>query len=117
MWGVPRELQQVFLDLLLNASQAVEAGGSIRSVTESAGRDVVVHVEDGGAGIHPEIRHRVFDPFFTTKPVGEGSGLGLGIAYGIVRSHGGEIAVESEPGRGTRFSVHLPAAADTLEAT
>lgn len=111
VWGAPQELQQVFLNLLLNASQAVEVGGTIRIVTEGADRDVVVHVEDDGAGIDPEIRHRIFDPFFTTKPVGEGSGLGLGIAYGIVRSHGGDITVESAPGK-TTFRVELPAAPD-----
>jgi signal transduction histidine kinase len=115
VWGAPQELQQVFLNLLLNAVHAVDPGGAIRIVTRSAGGEVIVQVEDDGAGIDPEIRDRIFDPFFTTKSVGEGSGLGLGIAYGIVRSHGGEITVESEPGRGTCFSVHLPAAADTLE--
>ena len=117
VWGAPQELQQVFLNLVMNAAQAVGTGGTIQLRTESAGGRVVVHVEDDGAGIDPGIRDRIFDPFFTTKAVGEGSGLGLGIALGIVRSHGGEIRVDSEPGRGTRFSVHLPAAADTLEAT
>ena len=113
----PQELQQVFLNLVLNAAQAVAPGGRVRVATRSGPRGVVVDVEDDGIGIDPEIRDRIFDPFFTTKSVGEGTGLGLGIAYGIVRSHGGEIEVESSPGSGTRFSVHLPAAADTIEAT
>jgi signal transduction histidine kinase len=67
-----------------------------------------VLVEDDGCGIAPEIQGRVFDPFFTTKPVGVGTGLGLGIAYQIVKSHGGEIRLDSEPGRGTRVRVRLP---------
>ena len=77
---------------------------------------VIAHIEDDGCGISPEIRDRIFDPFFTTKAVGEGTGLGLGIAYGIVKNHGGDITIESEAGRGTCFSVHLPAVTDTLDA-
>jgi two-component system NtrC family sensor kinase len=115
VWGAPQELQQVFLNLVLNAAQAIEASGTVRVATERAGKFVVAHVEDDGCGIDPEIRDRIFDPFFTTKKVGEGTGLGLGIAYGIVTSHGGDLSVDSTPGRGTRFSVHLPIAADTIE--
>jgi len=111
----PHEIQQVFLNLLLNAAQAIGESGTIRIETQLDGRGgVVVHVEDDGCGIADEHRERIFDPFFTTKAVGEGSGLGLGIAHGIVRSHGGEIRVASAPGRGSRFSVHLPVDADTL---
>jgi signal transduction histidine kinase len=111
----PPELQQVFLNLLLNAAQAIGESGTIRIETRLDGeRGVVVHVEDDGCGIAADHLERIFDPFFTTKAVGEGSGLGLGIAHGIVRSHGGEIRVESAPGRGSRFSVHLPVDADTL---
>jgi two-component system NtrC family sensor kinase len=76
-----------------------------------------VDVEDDGVGIPPEVVERIFDPFFTTKPVGEGSGLGLGIAYEIVRRHGGEISVSSEPGQGSRFRVQLPTDVDTLDPT
>jgi len=105
----PQELKQVFLNLLVNAEQAVADGGRIRVATTSARGSVTVLVEDDGCGIPPEIQGRVFDPFFTTKPVGVGTGLGLGIAYQIVKSHGGEIRLDSEPGRGTRVRVRLPA--------
>jgi signal transduction histidine kinase len=74
-------------------------------------------VEDDGHGIAPELLERIFDPFFTTKPVGEGSGLGLGIAYEIVRRHGGDISVTSSPSRGSRFRVRLPVPVDTLAAS
>jgi signal transduction histidine kinase len=117
LWGTPQELQQVFLNLVLNALQALDGSGTIRIVTGHQGEFVFARVEDDGCGMEPEIRDRIFDPFFTTKPVGEGTGLGLGIAYGIIRSHGGDISVESEPGRGTRFSVQLPVAADTIEVS
>jgi signal transduction histidine kinase len=108
---VPQELKQVFLNLIVNAGQAIGDGGTIRIATEARGGFVTVRVEDDGCGIAPENLERIFDPFFTTKRVGEGTGLGLGIAYHIVRSHGGEIRVESEPGRGSRFRVRFPAAA------
>jgi len=112
--GAPHELQQVFLNLVLNAAQAIGESGTIRVATQADHGEVLVHVEDDGCGIAPEHLGRIFDPFFTTKPVGEGTGLGLGIAHGIVRSHGGEIRVESRAGGGSRFSVHLPIAADTM---
>jgi PAS domain S-box-containing protein len=105
---VPQELKQVFLNLFVNAGQAIGEGGRIRVVTHAHPGFVTVKVEDDGCGIAPENLDRIFDPFFTTKSVGEGTGLGLGIAYRIVRSHGGEIEVDSDPGRGSRFSVRLP---------
>jgi signal transduction histidine kinase len=106
----PQELKQVFLNLLVNAEQAVAEGGRIRIATSRGRGSVSVLVEDDGCGIAPEILARVFDPFFTTKPVGVGTGLGLGIAYQIVKGHGGEIRLDSEPGRGTRVRVRLPLA-------
>jgi two-component system NtrC family sensor kinase len=111
----PQELQQVFLNLVLNAGQAVGPSGTIRIATEVEESHVLVRVEDDGCGIDSEIADRIFDPFFTTKAIGEGTGLGLGIAHGIVSKHGGEISFESEPGRGSCFCVRLPVDADTME--
>jgi len=104
----PRELEQVLLNLLLNAADAVGESGSIRLSTSASGGRARIDVEDDGCGIAPEALERVFDPFFTTKPVGQGTGLGLSISYEIVQRHGGEITVRSEVGRGTVFSVFLP---------
>ena len=106
----PQQLRQVFLNLVVNAAQAVEAGGHVLVATRADGDHVIVSVADDGCGIAPEVIDRIFDPFFTTKAVGEGTGLGLGIAHQIVTSHGGEIQVESTPGQGTVFRVRLPAA-------
>jgi len=105
-----QELKQVFLNLVMNANQAMGLSGRLIVSTESRHDAVVVHVEDDGPGIDESVLGRIFDPFFTTKPVGEGTGLGLSISYEIVRRHEGEIRVESEPGRGSRFSVLLPVA-------
>jgi CheY-like chemotaxis protein/anti-sigma regulatory factor (Ser/Thr protein kinase) len=106
-------LGQVFLNLLVNAAQAMVEGDASRNeirvaVREEAGQ-VVVDIADTGAGIAPEHLDRIFDPFFTTKPVGVGTGLGLSICRGIITGLGGEITVESEVGRGTTFHVSLPA--------
>jgi len=106
-----QELKQVFLNLILNAAQALESDGRITIVTQSLDDAVLVRVDDDGPGIPPEILDRIFDPFFTTKKVGEGTGLGLGIAYQIIRAHGGEISATSEYGAGASFTVQLPAAA------
>jgi len=107
--GHPGKLNQVFFHLLGNAVQACEAGGrvAVRSHSE-AGKEVVVEIEDNGCGIKPEHLPRLFEPFFTTKPVGQGTGLGLSVSFGIVRDHGGAIEVESEVGRGSLFRVRLP---------
>jgi signal transduction histidine kinase len=104
----PQQLRQVFLNLVVNAAQAVDAGGHVLVATRREGDHVIVSVADDGCGIPPEVIDRIFDPFFTTKPVGVGTGLGLGIAHQIVSSHGGEIQVESTPGTGTVFRVRLP---------
>jgi two-component system NtrC family sensor kinase len=103
-----RHVQQVFLNLLTNAAQAIGPEGTIRVQTERVRGGVAVRVSDDGCGMAPEVLERVFDPFFTTKAVGEGTGLGLAISYQIVEGHGGEIRLESTPGRGTRVHVFLP---------
>jgi signal transduction histidine kinase len=106
--GAPQELKQVFLNLLLNAAQALGELGTITVETAAESNAVVVRVCDDGCGIPEADREKVFDPFFTTKPVGEGTGMGLFISYQIVRNHGGEFTIESAPGQGTRVSVRLP---------
>ncbi|MBL9017071.1 MAG: response regulator, partial [Myxococcales bacterium] len=125
------ELQQVLLNLCVNARDAMPAGGSLRisftnaSVTEppphrygevTPGRHVVVEVADSGTGMTPEVMDRMFDPFFTTKELGRGTGLGLATAHAIVRSHAGFLTVESAPGAGSTFRVYLPAT-DELPAS
>jgi signal transduction histidine kinase len=104
----PSQLNQVFLNLLMNAAQAIENSGRITVRTGQFEEAVWVEVEDTGTGIEPEHLSRVFEPFFTTKPVGKGTGLGLSLAYGIVQKHGGRIEVRSEPGQGSVFRVVLP---------
>lgn len=110
-WADGSELQQLLLNLLINAEQALTTQGGAGTITIRTGGDeraVQLAVLDTGPGIAPEIRSRIFDPFFTTKPEGVGTGLGLSICYGIVQEHGGRIWVESEPGQGARFFVSLP---------
>jgi signal transduction histidine kinase len=102
------QLNQVWLNLLVNAAYAVRRGGEVRIETRREGDTAVVAVSDTGDGIAPEHLPRIFDPFFTTKPVGEGTGLGLSVTYGIVERHQGRIAVVSRPGDGTTFTVTLP---------
>ena len=106
----PDQIEQVFLNLLLNALDAMPEGGDLRVTMRRQGAEVVVQVEDTGRGIDPEALDRVFDPFFTTKPIGKGTGLGLSICYGTVRDHGGTITIKSTKGSGTTFSVRLPIA-------
>jgi PAS domain S-box-containing protein len=107
---VPRQLVQVFLNLIVNASQAFDGSGTIRLVARSDGDQAEVRVEDDGRGISPEHLERIFDPFFTTRPPGEGTGLGLAISRQIVDRHGGRIEMRSAPGEGTCCAIHLPAA-------
>jgi two-component system NtrC family sensor kinase len=105
---LPSRLSQVFLNLLVNAGQAIGADGKITLSTGVEGSEVWIRVEDTGCGISEENLTRVFDPFFTTKPVGQGTGLGLSVSYSIVSKHGGQIDVASEVGRGTQLTVRLP---------
>lgn len=105
----PAQLNQVWMNLLVNAAQSVGGNSGTVSVETSADHDSVhVSISDTGGGIAPETLKKIFDPFFTTKPVGEGTGLGLSISFGIVEKHGGRIDVESEPGHGSTFTVTLP---------
>lgn len=106
----PGKINQVIMNLLANAIDACRPGDKVTVRTEPtpAADGVLIHVIDTGHGIPPEIRAKIFDPFFTTKPIGKGTGLGLSISYGIVKSHGGEISVDSEPGFGTTFKIRLP---------
>jgi signal transduction histidine kinase len=104
----PFQLNQVFMNLLVNASHAIEERGKITVRTGFDDKQVWVAVQDTGKGIPPENLPKIFDPFFTTKPVGKGTGLGLSLAYGIVQKHQGHIEVTSEVGKGTTFTVFLP---------
>jgi PAS domain S-box-containing protein len=104
------KINQVVVNLLANAIDACadRQGGIVTIRTRPEADGVTIEVEDNGCGIDSRVREKIFDPFFTTKPIGQGTGLGLSISYGIVQDHGGTIELESEPGKGTRFTVHLP---------
>jgi len=111
IWADASELQQMLLNLLINAEQALVTVDPPRTITVRTHADadeVRLEIADSGPGVPPEIRAKIFDPFFTTKPEGVGTGLGLSICYGVAQDHGGRIWVESEPGHGARFSVALP---------
>ena len=103
-------LQEVIMNLLLNAADAVEDGGFVRLGTSVRADEAVLTVEDRGQGIEEHLQDQIFDPFFTTKQPGEGTGLGLSIVLGIVQAHGGSIRVDSRPGAGATFTIHLPVA-------
>jgi signal transduction histidine kinase len=107
-----QRFQQVLINLLQNAAGVISAGGQIRikarRKTAADGGGTVITVEDNGPGIAPENMPRIFDPFFSTKPVGKGTGLGLFIVHEIVSQHGGTVSVNSEPGQGCRFNIHIP---------
>ena len=102
------QLNQVFMNLLVNAAHAIEERGAITVRTGQEGEDVWVEIADSGKGIPPENLTKIFDPFFTTKPIGQGTGLGLSLSYGIMQKHHGRIEVQSEVGKGTTFRVWLP---------
>ena len=111
----PGSLNQVFMNIILNAIQAIPQRGTIRITTRllpksdrSVSDSIEVVIQDSGMGIRPEIRQKIFDPFFTTREVGQGVGLGLTISYSIVEKHEGNIDFKSEPGKGTEFIIRLP---------
>jgi signal transduction histidine kinase len=109
--GNPGKLQQVFLNLFINARDAMTPGGvlEVRTAHEDSS-GVQIDVSDSGHGIDPEHIHRIYDPFFTTKGAKKGTGLGLSVTYGIIQEHGGAIKVFSRPGGGTRFHLEFPSA-------
>ncbi|WP_100753345.1 sensor histidine kinase [Vibrio salilacus] len=112
----PMQLNQVFLNLLVNASQAIQENGIIRVRMQPLSDDQVqIQIEDNGSGIPKENLSAIFEPFFTTKPVGDGTGLGLSVSYGIVNAHGGTIEVDSEVGKGTTFTLTLPVHKTTVD--
>jgi len=108
--GSANKLQQVFLNLFLNARDAMPGGGMLEVRTAAHNGSVEIEIADTGAGIPREDIHRIFDPFFTTKSNGRGTGLGLSVSYGIIKEHAGKIDVRSTPGKGTSFHVEFPAA-------
>lgn len=108
---VPSQINQVFLNLITNAGQAMDDHGTLSISSQRVGSRVEVKFSDTGHGIPADVLPKIFDPFFTTKPVGEGTGLGLSIVHKIIKSHGGDIKVTSLPGKGCEFVVSLPVAA------
>ncbi|MFC1523415.1 PAS domain S-box protein [Thermodesulfobacteriota bacterium] len=106
--AVADQIKQVLLNLLNNAADACEGGGTITIRTEAHKENIVIRIQDTGTGVRPEDKDHIFEPFFTTKPSIKGTGLGLSVSYGIIKGHGGDINVESEPGKGATFSLSLP---------
>jgi len=113
--GDPNQLIQVLMNIMINAQQAMDGKGGTVTITSSApNRGVVeLRVTDTGPGMPEEVRSKIFEPFFTTKPSGKGTGLGLAVTYGIIKDHGGNIRVESQPGEGTTFIITLPVTTST----
>jgi signal transduction histidine kinase len=112
--GNAPKLQQVFMNLILNARDAMTRGGRLEIATERSENSVVVKFRDTGSGISPEHLSKIYDPFFTTKQIGSGTGLGLAVSYGIIQDHGGRIVVDSRPGEGACFEITLPIAGTRL---
>jgi signal transduction histidine kinase/DNA-binding response OmpR family regulator len=110
----PQQLNQVFMNILVNAAQAIEKKGDIHITTRLEDDWVEIQISDNGCGIDPQNVSKIFDPFFTTKDVGKGTGLGMNIAYNIVKKHDGTIDVASEVGRGTTFTIRIPAEKETV---
>ena len=107
-YGLKGQLQQVFINLSLNALDAMPTGGRLMIRSEAKRGNISVQVRDTGGGITPETGRKVFEPFFTTKEPGHGTGLGLAVSYGIIQKHGGTIDFSSTPGEGTVFTVQIP---------
>lgn len=105
---MPAQINQVFMNMLLNAAHSIDIHGEIRIKTGKENEWVFISIADTGCGMSPEVKAKIFDPFFTTKRIGSGTGLGLSVAYGIINKHQGRIEVESDVGKGTIFTVWLP---------
>jgi two-component system NtrC family sensor kinase len=116
MLGRPQQMAQVVVNLLINAAQATPTEGQISLSTRHEGSEVVLVVQDTGQGMTPEVQQKLFQPFFSTRPIGEGTGMGLAVVHGIVSAHGGRIDVESQPGKGSTFTIRLPLAAPAPRA-
>jgi two-component system NtrC family sensor kinase len=114
--GDPGQLQQAIITLATNAVDAMQGGGVLTISSRCDGKNLLVEVSDTGVGIPPENIAKIFEPFFTTKEVGQGTGLGLAVCYGILTEHGGSLDVQSAPEAGTTFTITLPAANELGEA-
>ena len=102
------QINQVLINILSNAIQALDPEGCIKIETSRIEDYLRIRIQDNGAGMSKSTQKRIFEPFFTTKKIGEGTGLGLSISYGIIKAHGGQIDVKSEPGEGSTFDIYLP---------
>jgi two-component system NtrC family sensor kinase len=113
----PSQMQQVFLNMIINAAEAMEEGGElrIRSRLDSINNLIAIEISDTGHGIPEKLLNKLFDPFFTTKEVGHGTGLGLAISYGIIKEHKGWINVESTVGKGSTFTIGLPLQTEDIQ--
>ena len=114
MSGVSNQLEIALINLVVNAVHAMDGGGTLAVASTAREENVEIVVSDTGHGIPAEIMQKIFDPFFTTKEVGKGTGLGLSTVIGIVKSHGGFLTVESQPGSGSAFRVFLPAEPEAI---
>jgi signal transduction histidine kinase len=108
IWAEGGRLQQVFINIILNAIDAMPDGGALKIELSQTNNQAVMKIEDTGTGIKDQHLPHIFDPFFTTKGVGKGTGLGLSISYAIIKEHEGNITVESEPGKGSLFTLYIP---------
>jgi signal transduction histidine kinase len=117
--GNANQLQQVLMNLMINAQHAIgEGGGTVDIATFVRSESVMITVSDTGPGVDADVAAKIFEPFFTTKPAGQGTGLGLSVTYGIIKDHGGDISVQRADGGGAKFVVELPLKAEptvTLE--
>ena len=108
VWAQGEMLQQVFINVILNAIDAMPNGGTLKIDLSQSNNEAIINIKDTGTGIKKQHLPHIFDPFFTTKGLGKGTGLGLSISYAIIQEHEGNIAVESESGEGTHFIISIP---------